>query len=166
MSITISGWRDDLLVLSARGSQIREAALLACGLDEHNRCGWLYSMIHFHTIKFYVCPLLAAQVSGNAAQAQLQANLTGTIVNMIQYWRGVDQTTFSSAQLFGIYTGWLILAAVTNSVGNRANIFFTEFGGWLNLVGILVLCIVVPAVATRLVVGGWLVGVHRLGRHE
>ena len=57
-------------------------------------------IMHSPIPSWHTC--FTAQISGNAAQAQLQANLTATIVNMIQYWRGVDQTVFTNAQILGM----------------------------------------------------------------
>lgn len=91
---------------------------------------------------------LIAQLSGNAAQTALMADLTITLVNMVAAYNGTEPPEFSKGQMYGIYVAWCLAATAANSLGDKVNIRMNEFAGIWNLVGAVVLTIVLPAMAT------------------
>ena len=56
--------------------------------------------------------------------------------------------TFTAAGSLGLYAGFLALSGVINSFGGRILIITTEAAAWLHIIGVLVLIIAVPCIAT------------------
>ena len=57
--------------------------------------------------------------------------------------------TFSTKQLFGIYSGTLVFCGIINSTRVRIMAIINDASGWWHIVGTIVVCIMLPAVAVR-----------------
>lgn len=90
---------------------------------------------------------LLGQIAAVSAVAALAAGLTATMITMATGLNGGTPCEIDEKGTFGIFAGYIILNTIINSLGLSFLTLMTQIGAVVNIAGVILLTIIVPAMA-------------------
>jgi len=92
---------------------------------------------------------LLGQIAAVSAVSALLADLTSTMIYEATGLNGGTPVELNKYQYFGLFACFILLDGIFNSLGMKWLTLMTQIGAVFNIAGVILLCIVVPAVAVE-----------------